>query len=141
MTNWSEVSAIATAIYGGATLLLVVQIWRDRVQRDKHFSVEVNNRKLHELHNAFYEAWGYWEAHTHVSLENKGDVAQAGKLFVALIRLECQLRLNGYKSQADNVGVAIRANLHGVIEPLAEAGIAIGLFPPEFGQVKVIFDE
>jgi len=33
--DWSEVSAIATVIYGGATLLLVVQIWRDRVQRDR----------------------------------------------------------------------------------------------------------
>jgi hypothetical protein len=141
MTDWSEVSAIATAIYGGATLLLVVQIWRDRIQRDKHFGTEVNNRKLDALHNAFYEAWGYWEAHTRVSLENKGDAGQAGKLFVALIRLECQLRLNGYKSQADGVGVAIRANLHAVVEPLADAGIAIGLFPPEFGQVKVLFDE
>jgi len=141
MTNWSEISAIATAIYGVATLLLVVQIWRDRAQRDKYFNIEANNRRLNELHNAFYEAWGYWEAHTRVSLEDKGDVAQAGKLFVALIRLECQLRLNGYKGQADNVGAAIRANLHGVIEPLAEAGIAIGLFPPEFGEVKVTFDE
>ena len=55
VTDWSEVSAIATVIYGGATLLLVIQIWRDRVQRDRHFRAEADNRKLNELHSAFYD--------------------------------------------------------------------------------------
>jgi len=50
--DWSEVSAIATGIYGGATLLLVVQIWRDRVQRDRHFDAEAARRKLDELRQA-----------------------------------------------------------------------------------------
>jgi hypothetical protein len=54
------VTAIATAIYGLATLLLVIQIWRDRVQRERHYTEEGKQRKLIELRSAFYEAWGYW---------------------------------------------------------------------------------
>ena len=62
-SNWNSVIAVATCVYGGATLLLVVQIWRDRVQREKHFKAEIDAGKLRELQTAFYEAWGYWQAH------------------------------------------------------------------------------
>jgi hypothetical protein len=55
------VTAIATSVYGLATLLLVIQIWRDRIQRERHFREEANNRKLNELRSAFYEACGFWE--------------------------------------------------------------------------------
>ena len=46
---------------GLATLLLVYQIWRDRVQRERHFRDEADNHKLNELRSAFYEACGFWE--------------------------------------------------------------------------------
>jgi hypothetical protein len=126
----NTVTAIATSVYGGATFLLVVQIWRDRVQREKHFREETANRKLSELHIAFYEAWGYWEGYE--SGPNKSDAAQASRVFEALIRLECLLRLNGFKKEAHNLGAAIRTNIHGVEGPLAQAGVALGLLPTEY---------
>jgi len=123
------ITAIATAVYGLATLLLVFQIWRDRVQRERHFREEADSRKINELRSAFYEAWGYWQGHIHRSGDSVVDASQAGRQFEALTRLECQLRLNGYLSQANNLGLAVRTNLSGVVKPLAEAGIALELFP------------
>jgi hypothetical protein len=127
----NSVTAIATSVYGAATLLLVYQIWRDRVQRETHFHKEAETRRLNELHSAFYEAWGYWQGHIHRSSDSRTDALQAGKVFEAFIRLECQLRLNGFGREADNLDSVIRTNLHGVLVPLAEAGVALGLFPKD----------
>jgi hypothetical protein len=126
------VTAMATVVYGLATLLLVIQIWRDRVQRERHYSDEVANRKLAELRSAFYEAWGYWEGHRYARPESRGDAATSGRLFEALVRLECQLRLNDFTSQANNLGVTIRTDIDGIIMPLAEAGVALGLLPEAY---------
>jgi hypothetical protein len=126
------VTAIATSVYGAATLLLVIQIWRDRVQRERHFRDESDNHKLNELRNAFYEGWGYWEGFTHASSESKGDAAQSGRMYEALIRLECQLRLNAFESQANNLGLVVRTDIHKVNVPLADAGIALGLLPSQY---------
>jgi hypothetical protein len=125
----NTVTAIATSVYGAATLLLVIQIWRDRIQRERHFRAEADGRKINELRSAFYEAWGYWQGHIHRSGDSVVDASQAGRQFEALTRLECQLRLNGYLSEANNLGLAVRTNLSGVVKPLAEAGTALGLFP------------
>lgn len=77
----ASVTALATCVYGGATLLLVVQIWRDRVQRERHFSGETDARKLNELQSAFYEAWGYWEGHWMSAGSVKLDASQVGRQF------------------------------------------------------------
>jgi hypothetical protein len=76
--NATNVIAIATSVYGLATL--VVQIWRDRVQRDRQFHAETTTRKLNDLRSAFYEAWGYWEGHRATADRGTGDEAQAGNL-------------------------------------------------------------
>ena len=138
--DWSEAAAIAAWVYGGATLLLVVQLWRDRVQRDKQFHVETVSRRLQDLRGAFYDAWGYWEGHKHKSGDSKVDASQAGRVFEAFIRLECQLGLNDYKTEAYNLGFAIRT-LRGVDEQLARVGVALDLFPPQYRQASaVVFD-
>ena len=128
----NAVTAIATSVYGAATLLLVGQIWRDRIQRERHFREESDNRKINELRSAFYEAWGYWQGYIHRSGDIRTDASQAGRQFEALVRLECQLRLNGYKDQANDLGLALRRDLSGVIKPLGDAGIALGLLPTEY---------
>jgi hypothetical protein len=128
----NTVTAIATSVYGGATLLLVFQIWRDRVQREKHFREESDSHKINDLRSAFYEAWGYWQGYIHRSGDIRTDASQAGRQFEALVRLECQLRLNGYKTQANDLGLALRRNLSNVIKPLEDAGIALGLLPTEY---------
>lgn len=53
-------------------------------------------------------------------------------MYEALTRFECQLRLNGYESQANNLGVTVRTDLASTITPLAEAGVAIGVLPPHY---------
>lgn len=136
--DMNSVTAIATSAYGLATLLLVIQIWRDRVQRERHFSEEASNRKLNELRSAFYDAWGYWEGHRSRSGNSTVDASQAGRVFEAFIRLECQLRLNGFKPQAHRLGFAIRANIHSVDESLAEIGVALGLTAPEYRQFTAL---
>jgi len=130
------ITAIATSVYGLATFGLVIQIWWDRRQRERHFREEAENRKLNELRGAFYEAWGYWEGLGHTP--NKSDAAQAGKIFEATVRLECQLRLNGYKTEANNLGFAVRASLTQVGEQLSKVGVALGLFPPEYRQATAV---
>jgi len=132
------VTAIATSVYGGATLLLVGQLWRDRVQREKHFREEAVNRKLNELHRAFYDAWGYWQGHKNRSGDSGTDALQAGRVFEGFIRLECQLRLNGFTIQANNLGYAIRTDIQAVDEPLAEAGVALGLVPSEYRRFTAV---
>jgi hypothetical protein len=126
------VTAIATSVYGLATLLLVFQIWRDRVQRESHFREETANRKLNELRSAFYDAWGYWHGHKSRSGDSIVDALQAGRVFEGFIRLECQLRLNGFKTEANNLGYTIRTNIQAVDMPLGEAGVALGLTPSEY---------
>ena len=131
-TNFAiAVTAIATAVYGLATLMLVIQIWRDRTQRERHFREAANNQRLNELHSSFYEAWGYWQGHFHRS-GGPIDASQSGRLYEALTRLECQLRLNGFTSQAHDLGFVVRTNIGAVNAPLAEAGIALKLLPSEY---------
>jgi hypothetical protein len=81
-------------------------------------------------HNA--TAWGYWQGYIHRSGDPRDGASQAGKQFEALVRLECQLRLNGYKSEANDLGLALRQNLDGIIKPLSDAGVALGLLPTEY---------
>jgi hypothetical protein len=139
VTNWSEVSAIATGIYGLAMLAFVFQTWRDRVQRERHFKEETANRKLDALRSAFYDAIGYWTGHKpeNRSGETEIDAAQSGRVFEALTRLECQLVLNDYKSEAQNLGFAVRT-MEGVDEQLAHVGVALGLFPPQYSKVSAV---
>ena len=136
------VTAISTAFYGLATFLLVIQIWRDRVQRERHFRDEAESLKLNELRSAFYDAWGYWRGHGFsLRIKSSGsveDASQVGRVFEALIRLECQLRLNGFASQADDLGLVIRTDLSGVDRPLEAAGVALGLLPSDYGRVPAV---
>jgi hypothetical protein len=61
------------------------------------------------------------------------DGIEAGRVFEALIRLECQLRLNGYKTEANRLGFAIRTLLQNAIDKaLSDAGIALELGQPEY---------
>ena len=129
----NSVTAVATAVYGFATLLLVFQIWRDRVQRDNQFREEATNRKLTDLRSAFYDAWGYHRGHTARSGDSIVDASQAGRMFEALIRLECQLRLNDFEGEANNLGLAIRT-WDRVEAQLGEVGVALGLLPSAYRQ-------
>jgi hypothetical protein len=131
------VTAFSTAVYGLATLLLVIQIWRDRVQRERHFGDEAESRKLNELRSAFYDAWGYWRGHRSRSGNSIVDASQAGRVFESLIRLECQLRLNGLASQADDLGLAIRTEIHEVDGPLDAAGVALGVLPSGYRRAPI----
>ncbi len=131
------VTASATVVYGVATFLLWWENRQDRKQRDKQFHEETANLKLHELHSAFYDAWGYWRGHDAKSGNSVIDASQAGRVFEALIRLECQLRLNDYKRQAHDLGYAIRT-LSGVDEQLAEVGVVLGLFPTEYRRFTAV---
>jgi hypothetical protein len=65
-------------------------------------------------------------------------VALAGRVFEGFIRLECQLRLNGFTIQANNLGYAIRTDIQAVDEPLAEAGVALGLVPSEYRRFTAV---
>jgi len=129
------VTACATLIYGPATVLLWFESRQDRVQRQRQFQQEETDRKKAELHRAFYEAWGYWNGHRERSLGSKVDVSQSGRIFEALIRLECQLRLNDYEKEANNFGFAIRT-LENVDERLGEIGVALGLVTREYRQAS-----
>lgn len=135
----NTIIAIATSVYGAATLLLVFQLWRDRVQRENHFRANNDAQKLNELRSAFYEAWGYWEAYwrTVGSRSVTIDSSQVGRQFEALARLECQLRLNGYAAAANNLGFAIRTNLSDIHGELGAAGLTLGLFPAEYRRAQV----
>jgi len=62
---------------------------------------------------------------------------QAGKVFEALTRLECQLRLNGYKDEARDLGFGVR-KLAGVAERLEQIGTKLGLFDSEYRPVGLI---
>jgi hypothetical protein len=132
------VTASATAVYGIGTIFLVYQLWRDRVQRDRHFQAESNAQKLNELRRAFYEACGYWLASRWVAGSGDVDRAQAGREFEALVRLECQLRINGHSLEANNLGFVIRANFQGIQEELGRVGVALGLVPSEYRQASAV---
>jgi hypothetical protein len=125
-------TAIATTLYGGATFALVIQQWRDRVQREKHFREESESRKLDELHRAFFEAYGYWIGHYWAAGSVPTDAAQVGRQFEAVTRLECQLRLNGYRKEAHDLGLATRTGFDKVREELAHVGVAIKLLPSDY---------
>lgn len=137
--NW--VTAIATSVYGAATLLLAFQIWRDRVQRERHKKREDDARKVSELRCAFYEASGYWLGHRWSVGSVNLDASQAGRQFEALVRLECQLRLNDYRNQANDLGFAIRARLDDIDVQLGRAGTALGLLPTEYRTVSAVGDK
>jgi len=137
--DWTKISAIATVVYGGGTLLLVIQIWRDRVQRDKHFRETEDNRKLNDLRTAFYDAVGNWEGH---KPENRSgdsllDAAHASRVWESLTRLECQLRLNGYKKEANDLGFATRT-LEEVEKQLDQIGVALELFNPQYSKPSAV---
>ena len=137
--NWNEVSAVATVVYGLATLLLVIQIWRDRVQRDRHFQEAEDNRKINDLRTAFYDSVGNWEGHKpeNRSGDSPIDAAHASKVWESLTRLECQLRLNGYKKEANDLGFAART-LDEVDKQLDQIGIALGLFTPQYSKASAV---
>ncbi len=132
----NSITAIATSVYGAATLLLVAQLWRDRVQREKHFRHENDARSLKELYSAFYEAWGYWEGHWRSAGSVQIDAAQVGRQFEALIRLECQLRLNDYEAEANNLGFTARADFGEIRDQISRVGVALGLVPREYRKVS-----
>jgi hypothetical protein len=137
VTIIAKVTAAATLLYGISTFLLWVENKNDRKQRDRHFQDEKLSRRLSDLHSAFYDAWGYWEGHRRRSGDSRVDSSQAGTVFEALIRLECQLRLNDYKKEAHDLGFAVR-KLEGVDQRLAETGVAIGLLPSEYRQAIAV---
>jgi hypothetical protein len=129
------VTAIATLVYGFATSLLWLENRKDRQLREKQFNDEMAARKTSELYHAFYEAWGYWTGHAYSSPTSKAETSQNGRIFEALIRLECQLRSNGFNKEANNLGFAIRT-LEGVDDSLSEAGIALKIVTPEYRNPK-----
>ena len=142
LENLTYVTAAATLIYGLATSLLWWENRQDRKQRQKQFSDEQAARKRAELNHAFYEAWGYWNGHAYRSHEAHVDASQSGRLFEALIRLECQLRLNEYRKEANDFGWAVRT-LEGVDDQLSRVGVALGLITsdyrnPDLVKAKVI---
>jgi hypothetical protein len=63
--------------------------------------------------------------------------AQVGREFEALIRLECQLRLNNYKVEANNLGFVIRASFDDIRKELGKVGVALGLLPSVYRQANV----
>src|ERR1700733_12136348 len=121
----------ATLIYGLATFLLWWENRKDRKQRQKQFDDERAHIKRAELYRAFYEAYGYWNGHVYRSPDIGVDASQSGRLFEALIRLECQLKLNEYVKQANDLGFAVRT-LKGIDEQLSQVGIELGLVTPEY---------
>lgn len=129
------VTAAATAVYGLATMLLWIENFLDRRARDRQFRREADASKLRELYSAFYEAWGYWSGHKFRSQMSREDATQTGKIFEALIRLECQLRLNGYTAEAHNLGFALRT-FEDLDKELSAVGVALKLVVPEYRQVR-----
>jgi hypothetical protein len=134
----NTVIATATSVYGAATLLLVFQIWRDRVQRERHYREEAATHKLNELRSAFYEACGFWEGGRRIAGVASVDASQVGREFEALIRLECQLRLNDYKVEANNLGFVIRARFNDIRKELGKVGVALGLLPSEYREFTAV---
>jgi|ERR1700735_2266844 len=130
----------ATLIYGLATFLLWWENRQDRTQRQKQFADEQANSKRAELHRAFYEAYGYWKGHGYKSPHAVIDASQTGRIFETLIRLECQLRLNDYKKEANDFGFAVRT-LEGVDEQLSRVGIALGLITSEYRKPSIVKDK
>jgi hypothetical protein len=101
------------------------------MQRQKQFTDEQANSKRAELYRAFYEAYGYWYGQVFRSHNTEVDSTQSGRVFEALIRLECQLRLNDYIKEANDFGFAARAR-EGVADQLTQVGIALALITPEY---------
>ena len=134
----TPVTARATAVYGIGTVFLVYQLWRDRVQRSRHFQADNDAQKLNELRRVFYEASGYWLGSRWVAGSGHVDRAQAGREFEALVRLECQLRLNGYNAESNNLGFVIRTSFQGIEEELGRVGVALGLVPSEYRQASAV---
>jgi hypothetical protein len=122
---------LATLIYGGATIALWRENRADRVQRNKHRDEDTADRKLRDLHSAFYAAWGNWAAKK-IADRPSEHVSQTATTFEAFMRLEGELRLNGHKTEADNLGYALRKKQDTVDERLADVGIALGLVVPAY---------
>jgi len=70
-------------------------------------------------------------------LAHEVDAMQVGRVFEALTRLECQLRLNGYKDEARDLGFGVR-KLAGVAERLERIGTTLGLFDSEYHPVGLM---
>jgi len=62
---------------------------------------------------------------------------QVVRVFEALTRLECQLRLNDYKNEARDLEFGVR-RLTGVAERLEQIGTTLGLFDSEYRPVGPI---
>lgn len=138
MSDWNSVAAISSAVYGAATIFLVIQLWLDRRQRENHHRAETAARKLNELHGAFYEAWGYWEGWSRSVGAVQLDASQIGRQFEAVIRLECQLRLNGYRKEANELGLVSRADTHRIPNEISQVGVALGLVSGEYREAKAL---
>lgn len=132
------VLAFATLVYGGAATGLWLSSRHDRKQREEHFRKEQEDRKREKLYSAFYDAWGYWQGHLHRSGDSRTDALQAGRVFEAMIRLECELRLNGFKKEAHNLGAKLRMDIHGIDQPLSEVGLALGILPETYREVHAV---
>lgn len=127
-------TALSAAVYGIGSLWLVFQLWRDRVQRERHFQSDKAAGELNALRTAFYEAYGYWQGYLWTRGSADIDASQVGKQFEALVRLECQLRLNDYEVEANDLGFAIRRNLDDIQRELDKVGLALKLMPTEYRQ-------
>lgn len=66
------------------------------------------------------------------------DASQVGRQFEALIRLECQLRLNGYAKEANNLGFTARTDFNGIRSQIGEVGVALGVTPNEYRNFRAI---
>jgi hypothetical protein len=132
-----SVTAFATVIYGLATFLLW---WKTDRIGSSGTSSSVQNQ-TGESSMIFTPPsmmrGGYWEGYIYASPDSRGDAAKAGRMYEALVRFECQLRLNNFTKQADDLGLVVRADIHGVRTPLAEAGVALGLLPSEYRRVPI----
>lgn len=125
------ITTAATLLYGLATFLLWWENRQDRKQRQKQFADEQANGKRAELYRAFYEAYGYWYGQQVRSHDIGVDASQSGRIFEALIRLECQLRLNDYMKEANDFGFAVRA-LEGIDHQFTQVGVALGLVTSQY---------
>jgi hypothetical protein len=130
-TTATTVIAGATLIYGLATFLLWWENRADRIQRNEHRREEIGDRKLRDLHSAFYAAWGN-RAAKKIADRPSEHVLQAATMFEAFMRLEGELRLNGHKTEADNFGYAVRKQKDRIDEQLADVGILLGLVIPAY---------
>jgi hypothetical protein len=134
----AAITALSTLVYGVATWLLWRESREDRKQRQQQFIDDANRRRVSDLQSAFYEAWGYWEGHFMSVGSVAIDASQVGRQFEALIRLECQLRLNGYNTEANDLGYAARTDFGEIRKQIGAVGVAIGLIPSQYRRVNAV---